>query len=189
MSKKIGVIILAAGNSVRYQGIKLLDYIDGKPMYLHALERVKQLPIGPKVIVTQYPEIEVRARQEGFLVVQNPHPEKGVSGSIRLGMEAALRQEAEVEAIMFCVGDQPYLTVATMKALVDAWNIEDKKIGCICHGNQMGNPCIYGKRYFDQLMSLSADKGGKYVLKQNMGDVFFLQVDDARELKDIDTRE
>lgn len=188
MKKKIGLILLAAGNSVRYEGIKLLDTIGGKQMYLHIVDKIKTLPLEPKIIVTQYDEIAQKSINEGFQVIINDRPEDGISRSIRLGMEEILSIDPSLDAIMFSVCDQPYIKRETIEAVIDAFQTQEKQLISVAHGEKLGNPCIFGRKYFAQLSDLSGDTGGKSVLRKNMEDVFLLHVDNPEELVDIDTR-
>lgn len=188
MEKKIGLILLAAGSSIRYEGIKLLDTIAGKQMYLHILEQVKDLSLEPKVIVTQYDEIEQRALKEGFHVIRNERPQDGISRSIRLGVEAILSYEPKLEGMMFSVCDQPYITKETIEDVMDAFCMQEKQIVCATHGEKLGNPCIFGKKYFSSLCRLEGDTGGKAVVKENKNDIFLVQVENSKELVDIDTK-
>ncbi|MFA9464831.1 MAG: NTP transferase domain-containing protein [Velocimicrobium sp.] len=188
MEKKIGLILLAAGNSIRYEGIKLLDTIEGKQMYLHILDAVRTLSIEPKIMVTQYDEIAKKAKKDGFRVIINVHPEMGISRSIQLGLKEALMLEPSLDAVMFSVCDQPHIKTQTMEAVIEAWKTEEKSIVCVTDGNQLGNPCVFAKKYFEKLNELVGDIGGKSIVKKNMEDVFLLQVYNPEELIDIDTR-
>ena len=59
---KTVLIMLAAGNSRRFGSNKLLYEIEGKPMYLHVLEQLKQvqkkIPDSGIIVLTQYQEIK-----------------------------------------------------------------------------------------------------------------------------------
>jgi len=189
MDNKIGLILLAAGNSVRYKGIKLLDTVLGKQMYLHIVDKVKTLPLEPKIMVTQYDEIAKTVLKDGFQVKINDRPEEGISRSIRLGLKEALEIEPSLDAILFSVCDQPYIKKDTIEAVIKAYQTQDKSIVCAYYGEKLGNPCIFGRKYFKALDSLTGDIGGKSIIKNNMEDVFLLQVDNPEELIDIDTRQ
>ena len=50
----------------------------------------------------------------------------------------------------------------------------------------MGNPCIFSKKYYEDLLSLEGDKGGKRVIMKHLEDTCIYEVNDAREFEDID---
>lgn len=187
--KKIGMVLLAAGSSKRYQGIKLLDIIDGKQMYLHILELAGQLKISPKIIVTQYDEIEKKALEYDFTAVRNEEPERGISRSIQLGLQKALEEDSDLEGILFSVCDQPYLTLATLEHLIAAFDISDKSMASVSYHGVHGNPCIIGSKYFMELQSLEGDVGGKKIISKFPKDVESVPVEDEKELADIDQKE
>ncbi len=189
MDDKIGLILLAAGNSVRYNGIKLLDTVLEKQMYRHIVDKVKTLPLVPKIMVTQYDEIAEKVLTDGFHVKINDRPEDGISRSIRLGLKEALEIEPSLDAVLFSVCDQPYITRNTIEAVIDAYRSQYQEIVCAYYGDKLGNPCIFGRKYFEELDKLTGDIGGKSIIKHNMEDVFLLQVDNPKELVDIDTRQ
>lgn len=184
----IGIVVLAAGNSVRYQGIKLLDNVDGKKMYRHILDKVRKLANEPKIVVTQYEEIAAYAVKSGCNVVINERPEDGLSGSIKLGIMEALAKEPKLEGILFAVSDQPYLHQETIERVITAFYESKKGIVSAAKDGMSGNPCLFGCRYFQELLCLTGDKGGKIVIKNHENDVYFLQVEDEKELEDIDLR-
>ena len=59
-------------------------------------------------------------------------------------------------------------------------------MGVCCFQEKMGNPCIFGSRYYPQLLKLSGDRGGKVLIRQYPEDVFNYQIRDPQELLDID---
>ena len=65
--KKIKIVLLAAGSGKRFGGGKLEALVDGKPMYLHALEKISDqiLPDHP-VVVTGNPVI-IAAAEEKYI--------------------------------------------------------------------------------------------------------------------------
>ncbi|MFR2214106.1 MAG: NTP transferase domain-containing protein [Ruminococcus sp.] len=65
-------------------------------------------------VVTQYEEIEQAARSLGVNVYINPHPDEGISSSLKIGLKANL----DVDACLFTVSDQPWLTIATIRQLI-----------------------------------------------------------------------
>lgn len=197
---KIAMIMLAAGNSRRFGANKLLYEVDGIPMYRHVLGQLiqvkRQLEEGlnrtytgnlPDIkcriaVVTQYDSIAETAVEQGIQVLYNPHPEKGISSSLKIGLNANL----DADAVLFTVSDQPWLTCDTICKLIQTFLDSGKEIACISCQGKMGNPCIFSKKYYEELLSLEGDKGGKRVIMKHLKDTCIYEVNDARELEDID---
>jgi molybdenum cofactor cytidylyltransferase len=95
---KLTLILLAAGDSRRFDGNKLLTPFHGKAMYQYIVEEVAKLPddlFDKKIVVTQYREIMEDLGKRGYLVVENVQSSLGISHSIHLALEAASPQKAE----------------------------------------------------------------------------------------------
>ena len=196
---KIAMIMLAAGNSRRFGANKLLYEVDGMPMYKHILGQLIQvksqleelnriytgnLPdIKCKIaVVTQYDTIAETVGEYGIQVLHNPHPEMGISSSLKIGLSTNL----DADAVLFTVSDQPWLTCDTICKLIQTFLDSGKEIACISFQGKMGNPCIFSKKYYEDLLSLEGDKGGKRVIMKHLEDTCIYEVNDARELEDID---
>jgi CTP:molybdopterin cytidylyltransferase MocA len=158
-------------------------------MYLHILELLKTFPQEPKIIVTQYDEIVSCAPEYGFEAILNIEPELGISHSIHLGLKAALEKNPSLDGMMFGVCDQPYLKRSTIERLFQAFSSTDKHIAALTWQESIGNPCIFGRKYYEELFALTLDVGGKKVLNRHPEDVERVMVQEEKELIDIDTKD
>lgn len=203
------MILLAAGYSRRFGSNKLFYEIKGQPMYLRTLNRLiqveKELTEDEKenkskekkrcfqeralvletAVVTQYQEIKETAKSKGVTVLINHHPEKGISSSLKTGLEYF----KDTDACLFAVADQPWLTSGTIAGLVRLFLKSGKGIACVSTEKQPGNPCIFASKYYPQLMALTGDRGGKRVLNAHLEDTAFFEAADGRETVDMDFQE
>ncbi len=180
--RKIGCVVMAAGNASRFGENKLAALLDGKPLIRHALEAV---PEGLEtVVVTQYDEVEAIAREFGFTVIRNPHPELGISHTIRLGTEQLL----DCDGIIYMVSDQPKLQKKSVKELIRLWLSQPESIVGVCHRGKRGNPNLFPRRFFRELMSLEGDQGGNGIIRANEDCLQLVEIH-KNELADVDTKD
>lgn len=191
---KIHGILLAAGFSRRFQGNKLLYLLEGKALYLYLTERLTELLeegiLDSLVMVTQYDEIFREMEKRKIEVVKNENSIQGISSSLKLGLcKAQEFEEKEGENYyIFFVADQPYLKKQTIEKFLQDFIQSGKTIGCVKAGEEKGNPVIFHEKYKEELECLQGDKGGKSVLRRYEKEVFYFEVEDKKELQDIDER-
>ena len=90
----------------------------------------------------------------------NPQPERGINTSIWIGVGALPRASP---AALIGVADQPLLTAEAILKLVNAF--KPGKIVEPRYGDHRGNPVIFDRRFFPELMRLKeADRGGQLVV-------------------------
>lgn len=184
---RLGIVLLAAGAGKRFGGNKLTAQVHGKPMYLWAMENIEEMKTElPTVVVTGTPEIVSAAEAKGMIAIFNGRPELGISLSIRLGIEAVIQEDRKVDGILFMVCDQPWLEKTTLVRLMSEF---DGGILALSYGERRGNPVIFSREYLKELSELSGDIGGRQVMARHRENVRFLEVNDERELQDIDKRE
>ena len=182
------LILLAAGDSRRFHGNKLLYQIEGKPMYRYIMDEIEKLPqmlFYKKLIVTQYEEIIKSLNGCPYKIIKNQNSSLGISHSIQLALKEL---ESEETDFLFAVCDQPYLKSSTIHALVNGYHDSKKGLACLGSRGELGNPAIFSYRYREELKNLNGDTGGKRIIKKHMSDLFLLEVEDSNELKDIDIR-
>jgi len=179
---RIGCVVMAAGDARRFGENKLAAVFNGKMLIQHALEAVPTEEFCAVAVVTQYPEVEALAKEFGFTPVHNPHPDWGISHTIRLGLEAL----GDCDGAMFQVSDQPLLRRESIRAEVEFFRRNPDKLVGLSHGGVRGNPCIFPAAYFPELLALTEDHGGSSVIRCHEEDLLLLEVP-AGELEDVDT--
>ena len=181
---KLGCLVMAAGNASRFGANKLAADFDGASLITRALRTIPRERFSRITVVTQYDEIAELAKEFGFDVIYNHHPDWGISHTVALGTEAM----RDCDAIMYQVSDQPLLRNQSVEALCDLYCANPQKIVSCSHGGVRGNPCIFPARFFPELMALQGDKGGGAVIRRHEEDLLLCEVP-AVELGDADTPE
>lgn len=181
---KLGCVVMAAGDARRFGENKLAAEFQGKSLIRRALEAVPAEKFERVAVVTQYPEVEKLAGEFGFTSVRNPHPDWGISYTIRLGLECV----GECGAVLFQVSDQPMLRRETVAAEVEFFLQHPDKLVGLAHDGVRGNPCIFPAAFFPELLSLTEDHGGSSVIRRHEKELLLFEAP-ALELEDADTRQ
>ncbi len=189
----MNAIILAAGNSKRFGENKLLYPIQGKEMYKHVLDHMYALLekqyIQNLIVVTQYDQIENEIKRDysKVNVIRNSEPELGVSQSIRLGIEYLKQIDKRIEACLFSVADQPFISEESLIQLIQEWNKGEMGIVSCASWTSIGNPVIFSEKYYTALSKLTGDKGGKGIVMENLNDTQLFEIPEI-ELEDVDVK-
>ena len=181
---RIGCLVMAAGSGSRFGRNKLEAVIDGKTLLRRALEAVPREEFACVTVVTQYDGAAALAEEFSFAVVRNDRPEDGLSRTVRLGTEAM----ASCDAIMYQVADQPLLERDTVRREVELFRAHPDMIVGLGHNGVRGNPCIFPRRFFPELMALTGDTGGNVVIRAHPESLLLYETA-AAELRDVDTVE
>lgn len=181
-SAKIGCLVMAAGNSVRFGENKLAAQLNGKSLIRHALEAVPAELFSVVTVVTQYEEVEHLAAEFGFACIHNAHPDWGISHTIELGTKAMY----DCDAILYMVSDQPLLSEDSVAKVVQGWKEHPNRIVGVGHNGKRGNPNIFPQYFFDELLRLEEDRGGNTVIRAHEDQLMLVEVG-QQELTDCDT--
>jgi len=179
-------LILAAGAAARMGRPKqLLDW-DGRPLVRVAAETALAARLNPVLAVVGSAHAEVMAALAGLAVqcVPNPDYAAGQSTSLRAGIAAL---PPEVEAVIVLLGDQPFVTAPIVERLVVEWRASASPIVAPVYAGQRGNPVLFARAIFPELLAIQGDQGARGVLAANPARIHLVPFDDARPLADIDT--
>ena len=159
-SRLIAGILLAAGQSTRFGRQKLLEPWHGEPLVRKTARCFLDAGLRPLVAVVS-PDSRLVEALTGLplTTVENAHPENGISRSIAIGLRAL---PETTDAALIGVGDQPYLTVAAIEELVRAF--APGRIIVPLWGEHRGNPPVFDRRFFPELLTLKGDRGGQRVI-------------------------
>lgn len=177
-------ILMAAGASKRFGSNKLFALYRGKALYLHALDALPAEQFSAVIVVSGYDEVLGAANARGFIACANREPEAGVSRTVRLGLEEAMRRGAA--AAMFMVADQPRLRRESILALLADYAAHPEHIVSLAFDARRGNPVLFPARFFPELCALEGDRGGSAVIRRHEDALRLVQIADARELADVD---
>ena len=183
--QRFGMVFLAAGKSSRYGENKLLAERNKKPMYRYLLDQMKSFPMCKKVVVSRFEEILEYARANGMLTAENEIPEAGISFSLQMGLRKLQKEQTDLQGVLFSVCDQPDLKAETIERILEKAFQNPRKIICAGTEGQMGNPVIMDQVYFEELLELEGDVGGRQVIKKHPDQVLICETEKV-ELKDID---
>jgi molybdenum cofactor cytidylyltransferase len=159
-SRLIAGILLAAGQSTRFGRQKLLEPWRGEPLVRKTARCFLEGGLRPLIaVVSADPRLRDALTGLPLTTVENPHPEQGISGSIAIGVRAL---PAETDGALIGVADQPYLTAEAIEALVKAFS--PGRIVVPRWGDHRGNPPVFDRRFFSELLALDGDHGGQRVI-------------------------
>lgn len=182
---EIGCVLLCSGYGRRFGSNKLLALLDGVPLYRRAFAALPPTLFTKAVVTSQYGEILAQAGKLGYLPLLNCHPWEGVAAGIRLGL-TPLR---EMDGVLFSVCDQPNLTTNSIKSLINSFLELPEFIHALSWQGRRGNPVLFPRSLFPELMALSGDTGGSAVIKRHPERLRLVEVASPAELSDVDLPE
>lgn len=186
----LAVLVLAAGRSTRMGGPnKLLQDWGGQPIVRTSVENALRAGVGPVHVVTGHQADEVRAALAGLDVryVHNADFAAGLSTSVRAGIAAL---PASVDGVVVCLGDMPGVDAAVIRRLVDAFQPTAGAVAVMpSYDGQRGNPIVWARRFFPDLLRLDGDTGARALLRSFAEGVVEVPVDAKTVTFDVDTPE
>jgi CTP:molybdopterin cytidylyltransferase MocA len=187
MTKETVGLVLAAGAGSRFGGGKLLGTIAGRPILQHVLDALSDAGIRESVVVLgdDAERIEAAIDWGGARRVVNPAPDRGLASSLQVGFDAI---GPEAGAVLVALGDQPFVSSAVIRSLLEAPQRRGRPIVVPVHPDQNGrNPVLVGREAFGLVVEATGDRGLGPVLAAHPELVTEIPVDATNP--DIDTRE
>jgi molybdenum cofactor cytidylyltransferase len=188
--QRIAAVVLAAGRSTRMAGTnKLTAKLDGKPLVRIAAEQALASRAATVIVVTGHDRERVEAALAGLPVrlVHNPDFAQGLGTSLRAGIAAV---PAEADAAVVCLGDMPQVDAALIDRLIAAFAPDRGALAVVpTIGGQRGNPVLWSRRFFPDLMAIEGDIGARQLIGRYGEAVAEVPVTGGAALFDVDTPE
>ena len=136
--------------------------LDGAPLGLRAARNLADMDAAAHFAVCQ-PKAVISSfyAEAGYAVVENPHAELGLSGSLHLAVAAAAKTQAQ--ALLIALADMPFIMALHIDALIQAC---DGEIIASSDGNQLMPPAIFPRSSWPFLLETKGDAGARQILKR-----------------------
>ncbi len=168
MALNLGLAVLAAGLSRRFgPDDKLMALLEGRPLCDHIAQTAAALDVSPKLAICA-PDSAAAAvfAARGFQIVENPHPDDGLSGSVKLAARRAV--DAGLDGLVICLADMPFVPLVHLERLCSRW----LDAGCppVMASRASGPegwitpPAIFSAAVFPELLMMSGDAGARALL-------------------------
>jgi len=164
---RCGIVILAAGASVRLGVAKQALQFEGSSLLAHAVNTALASTCRPVVVVlgARAGELQMLLSGQPATVVLNPNWAAGIGTSIRAGVSAIGTDP--VDAVMIFLCDQPLISASKLEQMVAAHFSSGKAMTAAFYAGTFGTPVIFPASLFDELLALEDTQGGKAILNRH----------------------
>lgn len=184
---QVGLIILAAGASTRLGKPKQLLRYREQSLLFHAAQTAVASVCEPIAIVLgAYAELlKPEVQDLPVQVVENPHWQEGMGGSIATGIKAINSYSNQLEAVVLMLCDQPFVSVALINQIVESYHLTKHAIVASEYQGTWGVPALFNYTLFGDLLNLKSAAGAKKVMSKYSTDVYSVAF--SKGVIDIDT--
>lgn len=187
-SPRIFALVLAAGQSRRMgKRNKLLLKVQGVPLVRRVVDAAAASSCDGVCVVTGHEPARIEAALSGAGVktVHCQDYASGLSASLKSGI-AALPKACD--AVLVCLGDMPGVTTAHIDRLIAAYDPLERRAVCVpTFGGKRGNPVLWDRRFFSELMDLKGDVGARHLIGEHAHLLCEVPMEDDGVLTDVDT--
>lgn len=186
---KIAIIVLAAGNSKRMGESKQLLPWGNSTLLGSVITNVLTANASPIFVVlgAYKNEIKEKINLSKTIVLSNENWQNGLGSSIALATYEIDKKYPEIDAILFVLADQPFISSNHLNVMIEHHNKVKEVIIMTKKGNYRGVPVLFPRKFFSELIELSNDEGAKQIINKNKNQVIEVLTDD--DITDIDTFE
>jgi molybdenum cofactor cytidylyltransferase len=187
-NRNVAAIVLAAGRSTRMGGPnKLLADLSGKKLVRIATEQALASKASEVIVVTGHQADLVEQALEGLKVkfVRNPDFAGGLASSVKSGIGAVSDKS---DGAVICLGDMPLIDAELIDRLIEAFAPDRGNLIVVpVAEGRRGNPVLWSRRFFDELMTLDGDIGARHLISKHGETVAEVPVEGESAFLDIDT--
>ena len=164
----IGLVILAAGASTRLGSPKQLLEYRRKTLIYHAVNTAVNSLCEPIVVVLGAYAKQILPEITSFpvTIAYNQDWNKGMSTSLRVGIETLLTLSPKLDALVLMLCDQPFVSTSLINQLVETYHTTKHTIVASEYAEVIGVPALFAGNFFSILSTLQGDRGARKVIQQ-----------------------
>ena len=186
---RVAALVLAAGLSSRMapHNKLLLRDGNGEAMVARVVDAaLASLVCGVWVVVGHQAErIAVALNKRDVRLVHARDYASGLAFSLSSGIAAL---PADVTAALVCLGDMPEVSSAVMNQILCAYEpVEGRSIVVPVHRGRRGNPVLWDRCFFPDIMALSGDRGARRLFERHAAHLCQVDVASGGVVRDFDT--
>jgi molybdenum cofactor cytidylyltransferase len=166
---------------------KLLADLNGKPLVRIVAEQALASRAARTIVVTGHQAGEVEAALHGLdlTFVHNLDFTQGIASSVKAGI-AALGEDAD--GAIVCLGDMPLIDADLIDRMITAFDPDRGALIVVpVAEGRRGNPVLWSRRFFAELMTLGGDVGARHLIAKHGEAVTKVPVEGQAAFLDIDT--
>tara|TARA_R110002049_G_scaffold248695_4_gene423171 strand:+ start:9471 stop:10076 length:606 start_codon:yes stop_codon:yes gene_type:complete len=170
MPSKIAVVVLAAGSSKRMETPKQLLKWGNGTLITHTIQTALKLNTDSVYVVlgANFQLIKKTINHFSITILNNENWEQGLGTSIACASKHIQKQKPKIDAVLFILADQPFITSDYLNELVSSFSPHKNQIIASSYQNRKyGVPALFDAFYFEQLSKLKDDFGARNILKEN----------------------
>ncbi|WP_281543251.1 nucleotidyltransferase family protein [Maribacter aestuarii] len=188
---KIAILIMAAGESRRMNGIKQLLPWKGTSLLNHTINVLKGVQKESIFVVLGAYSEEIRKaidfRVEEVTILENLDWRNGLGSSIAYGIRHVLNLKNNFDGVLICLADQPLLHSDYYKKMIMEFGSGINPIVASRYKDKIGVPALFARQIASELMELKEDHGAKHILSKYEARTTIVHPKEL--IKDIDTTE
>jgi molybdenum cofactor cytidylyltransferase len=110
---------------------------------------------------------------------------QGLSASLKAGIAAL---PPDIEGVVICLGDMPLVAGAMVDRMIATFDPEEgRSIVQPTFRGKQGNPMLWGKEFFPEMMAITGDVGARHLAGKHADRVAEVEMADDAVLRDFDT--
>ncbi|QPF82655.1 NTP transferase domain-containing protein [Bradyrhizobium genosp. L] len=187
-NRNVAAIVLAAGRSTRMGGPnKLLAELDGKKLVRAVAEQALASKASEVIVVTGHQADLVEQALTGLKVTfaRNPDFAGGLASSVKSGISAV---SDNADGAIVCLGDMPLISAHLIDRLIETFAPDRGHLIAVpVSEGRRGNPVLWSRRFFRELMTLDGDIGARHLIAKHAEAVAEVPVEGNSAFLDIDT--
>src|SRR6201991_3663250 len=187
-NRNVSAIVLAAGRSTRMGGPnKLLAELNGKKLVRIVAEQALASKASEVIVVTGHQAELVEQALAGLKVrfVRNPEFAGGLAPSVKAWTAAVTDKAA---GAIVCLGDMPLIDAKLIDHLIETFAPDRGQLIVVpVSDGRRGNPVLWSRRFFRELMTLDGDIGARHLIAKHAEAVAEVAVEGHGAFLDIDT--